>query len=231
MLTGCSLCSPTMVVSHWRYSESNNHLIHKAACLSSPNLVLKTQSFLENYWPLVHIRNLKKPALLTVKEYSRNWTHGLASKCEGKQPRGKVSSFHILSPGLQLSMETPYLEWVSQLTLSGCTFIDTHTQRYVSILPWVFLNLITLIIRVGHRRRKPRVQTEAHVQQHEEWGFTTSVQRWESAERKPLGRDIKHGGSSAKSFQRDFPSKSAKDSHSKGKVGWRNTIMTGLSLT
>lgn len=41
MLTECSLCSPTMVVSHWRYPESSNRLIPKAACLSSPNLVLK----------------------------------------------------------------------------------------------------------------------------------------------------------------------------------------------
>lgn len=165
MLTECNLCSPTMVVPHWRYPESSNRLIHKAACLSSPDLVLKAWSFLGSYWSLVHIRNLKKPALLTVKEYSRNWTHGLASKCEGKQPKGKVSSFHVLSPGLQLNMETPIFR-VSVSANSLWMHLHRHTQRYASLLPWVFLNLIVLIIKVSHQRRKPKVQTEAQVQQY-----------------------------------------------------------------
>lgn len=162
MLTECNLCSPTMVVSHWRYPESRNHLFHKAACLSSPNLVLKAWSFLGSYWSLVRIRNLKKPALLTVKEYPRNWTHGLASKCEGKQPKDKVSSFHVLSAGLQLNTEMPIFR-VGVSANSLWVHLHRHTQRYASLPPWVFLNLIVLIIKVSHQRRKPRVQTEAQV--------------------------------------------------------------------
>lgn len=116
--------SPTMAVS-WSRDRESSCSLHKAGCLSGPNLVLKAWGIAGElrvcslYW------NPKETGPTLAKEYPRDRIEELAGNGESKQAESKASIFHVLLIWVSAKRCHPGLEWAFQLHIT-CSRTLSH---------------------------------------------------------------------------------------------------------